>query len=532
MTSAFSRACILGAVILAAVVIAVPAGRRPLWSSDEARYALLAQDILDRGHWLVAQLRGQPYLNKPQLFFWTVAGVSLPFGRVSEASAAIPALISSLVAVLGVMAVGRLLWGWQAGVVAGLLLVTTPFHFEMSHQVLPDVMLNAWLVWALYWLLRAERAGWPLGPLLAFYGCLTGALLSKGPQALAAFAAAVVAVALTDGKATLRKMRLLLGAALILGVAAVVWLGPYHAASAGRFGNRVLVGHYLHWYVLGPLGSRLEALATPVVAFLPWTLFLVMAPVWWRQQPDAGRRRVLLWTATLWVLAAVSGNSRTRYLLPVFPGLALLTAELLTAQLAGRAQRAVRLAAYVCAAFALVVAVMVATPLARLATGNDHIYVPDGPWERTAIVVLTLAGGAALMLGARRGAFVAGAVWLALALAVVLVIEGITYPARYTRVYDLRPLASAVARHVPPTGLVLGHPDVRLGYDFYVRRRVVELSEPEDVRHRLASAPPDAILVSAERWRALALPGAEAWRVLASATLRDRTILLLGRGAP
>ena len=79
MTSAFSRACILGAVILAAVVIAVPAGRRPLWSSDEARYALLAQDILDRGHWLVAQLRGQPYLNKPQLFFWTVAGVSLPF---------------------------------------------------------------------------------------------------------------------------------------------------------------------------------------------------------------------------------------------------------------------------------------------------------------------------------------------------------------------------------------------------------------------------------------------------------------------
>ena len=269
-----------------------------------------------------------------------------------------------------------------------------------------------------------------------------------------------------------------------------------------------------------------------MVAFLPWTLFLVVAPVWWRQQADTGRRRVLLWTATLWVLAAVSGNSRSRYLLPVFPGLALLTAELLTAQLAGRARRAVRLAAYVCAAFALVVAVVVATPLARLAIGDGYIYVPDGPWERTAIVVLALAGSATLMLAVRRGAFVAGAVGLVLALAAVLMIEGITYPARYTRVYDLRPLASAVARHVPPTGLLLGHPDVRLGYDFYVRRRVVELSEPEDVRRRLASAPPDAILVSAERWRALALPGAEAWRVLASATLRDRTILLLGRSAP
>ena len=38
-------------------------------------------------------------------------------------------------------------------------------------------------------------------PLLAFYACLTGGLLSKGPQALAALAAAGVAVAVTDGAA-------------------------------------------------------------------------------------------------------------------------------------------------------------------------------------------------------------------------------------------------------------------------------------------------------------------------------------------
>ena len=67
-------------------------------------------------------------------------------------------MIASLVGVIGVITIGHLLWGWWTGVVAGLVLVTTPFHFEMSHQVLPDLMLNAWLVWALYWLLRAQRA--------------------------------------------------------------------------------------------------------------------------------------------------------------------------------------------------------------------------------------------------------------------------------------------------------------------------------------------------------------------------------------
>ena len=205
-------AWLLGVLVLSAIVITVPAGRRPLWSSDEARYALLGQDVLERGQWLVAQLRDQPYLNKPQLFFWTVAVVSMPFGRVSEATAAIPPVIASLVGVIGVIAIGHLLWGWWTGVVAGLVLVTTPFHFEMSHQVLPDLMLNAWLVWALYWLLRAQRGGWRLGPLLAFYACLTGGLLSKGPQALAALAAAGVAIAVSDGPATLRRMRPLLAA--------------------------------------------------------------------------------------------------------------------------------------------------------------------------------------------------------------------------------------------------------------------------------------------------------------------------------
>jgi 4-amino-4-deoxy-L-arabinose transferase-like glycosyltransferase len=94
-------AWLLGVLVLSAIVITVPAGRRPFWSSDEARYALLGQDVLERGQWLVAQLRDQPYLNKPQLFFWTVAVVSMPFGRVSEATAAIPPVIASLVGVIG-----------------------------------------------------------------------------------------------------------------------------------------------------------------------------------------------------------------------------------------------------------------------------------------------------------------------------------------------------------------------------------------------------------------------------------------------
>src|SRR5439155_1594961 len=177
-------ASILGVLVLSAVILATPAGRRPFWSSDEARFALLAQDALDHGRWLVAELRG------------------------------------------------------------------------------------------------GQRAGWSLTPVLAFYACFTGALLSKGPQALAALAAAGVAVGFTEGPAALRKLRPLLGTGLAFGVAAIVWLVPYQAWSQGSFGDQVLGGHYLTWYLLGAILPRLTALYAPLVSFLPWPLLAAAAPVW------------------------------------------------------------------------------------------------------------------------------------------------------------------------------------------------------------------------------------------------------------
>src|SRR5262249_58444358 len=95
---------------------------------------------------------------------------------------------------------------------------------------------------------RAASVGWSLPPTLGFYVCITGALRSKGPAALAGVAGAVVAVALTDGAGALRRVRPVLGAAVVLGVASVVWLVPYHVRSAGAFQGKVITGHYVRWY--------------------------------------------------------------------------------------------------------------------------------------------------------------------------------------------------------------------------------------------------------------------------------------------
>src|SRR5438034_9984086 len=168
---------------------------------------------------------------------------------------------------------------------------------------------------------------------------------------------------------------------------------------------------------------------------------------------DLGRRRVALWTATLWLLIAISGNYRSRYMLVVSPGLALLAAEFLTAQLAGRARRARNLASLVGGVFAVAAAGASAlSPLTRLVGDEDRVYIPEAGWERVAIDALGHAACVVLVRGVRLGAPTTGAVGLALAMAGILLVEGITYPIRYTRAFDVRPLTVAAAADVAPGG--------------------------------------------------------------------------------
>jgi 4-amino-4-deoxy-L-arabinose transferase len=514
------RLWVVGVLALAVVLFAVPAGRRPFWSSDEARFAVLAQDILEHGRWLVPDLRGQPYLNKPQLYFWSIALASLPLGHVTERTAAIPSVLSAVLTVGAVVAIGQLLWSWNVGLLAGLVLMTTPAFYGFSHVVFADVMMTAFMTWALYCVLRAAATGWGAGWLLGFYACVGAGVLAKGPAALAILAAGGVAVLASDGRAALPKLRPLLGLA-VLGVVAVIWIAPYFLRSQGHFVSRVVVGHYAPWYLTGAVGPRVGQLALLLLSFLPWTVLLAAAVFWWRRSPDRSRRRLGAATLTLALLLGLSGTQRARYLLPVYPGLALLTAEFCV-----RAARSGPLRWGLWALAVLLAVASLAAPvvLPRL-TNEARVFVPESALELAALSGLALAAAAFAAVAARRGAFATGAAGVALILAGALLVVGALYPHRYTRDNDLRPLAQAADQHTPPGAAVVVYPEARLSLDFYLRRPVLEaLTVPVAVDR--AAATRGAVWATERQWAELAPALPAGWRVVARRQVADRTFVV------
>jgi 4-amino-4-deoxy-L-arabinose transferase-like glycosyltransferase len=511
-------------LVASAIVFALPLGRRPLDNQDEARYALLARKAVEQGYWILPRVRDEVYLNKPPLYFWTVAVFALPWGVVTDANAPIASVVSALAGLLAVFAIGRLLWGASAGLAAALVLATSPFYFFMAHQVLTDMMLTAWMSWALYFFLAASRSQHPLWPLLGFYLCAAGGLATKGPAALMVLVAAVAATLSTDRLGGLKRLKLPLGLAVIV-LTALPWLLPYLLQRERSYGRAVVMTDYLGWYFRSAVVSRLEAVAGHLARFLPWGFFILPAAWWWTRDRDVDRRRLLVWAATLIVLLSLSGEQRARYFLPLWPVFALLVADFFV----GAAERARRLLTGAAVLYLLLMIGTAGFVLWGRASGPDAVFLPVASWERGIVAGALVAGAALALLSLQvEQGGLAASIWIATGLGVALAVTAVCYPPRFAKVNDYPGVTSRIAARLDADAPLLAYPDANLAWDFYLRHPVREVRSEGEATALLAAPPKARLLIRAEDWQRLKTQADPAWHVLDQGQVGRRRFHLLG----
>ena len=138
---------------LALLLIATGIGLRDPWPPDEPRFALVARDMVATGDWLLPRVGGQPYADKPPLFFWLIA-----LGLEVTHSLRIAFLLPSFLAAFGCVALvydlGRRLWNREAGLAGALALLFTVQFVWQARQAQIDATLCFWTTLSLYGLLR------------------------------------------------------------------------------------------------------------------------------------------------------------------------------------------------------------------------------------------------------------------------------------------------------------------------------------------------------------------------------------------
>lgn len=453
---------------------------RDIWQPLETRYATVAREMAETGDWLIPKINGEPYQDKPPLFFWITAalwkiGVGPQGVRVASALAGALTLV-----VLAAMA--RLSFSRRAAFLAAAVLATTPEFGWLGRFGELDVTLTLFTTLSAYgWFAGGRRVA-------LFYVGIGLAVMVKGPPGvlvplLAVVAGRLAGVAPSSPRAPLHP---LWGAAVAV-LPAALWLGLALLEAGSGYANELIGKHMFgrvadSWQHKQPFYFYLnEALWN----FLPWLPFAVPAGIraWRRRREEPMSAMALYWVLLGLVAFSLVSGKRIAYILPLAPAFALLVARGVEALLL-EAERPERRTATVHVVMHLVLAGMglslVAVGLGVPLHAPKKEYVaealrplfglPGGlPLVGTGLMLAGLSVAGARLARRRRHAT---ALWtMAAAMAVGFLAVDFTFVARADTFASPRRVAEEMDRLVPPgqgeVGIYPARPPAAKGVEQY-----------------------------------------------------------------
>jgi len=305
---------------------------RGVWAPDEARYAEVTREMALGNDWLIPELNGELYAQKPPLFFDLARLVSLPAESVHAWAVKVPSLVAAALSLLLVGLLGLRLMGPQGAWLAPLLLGTM-FKFAWQAQFGQiDMVLTGLVVAQIYLGLRTSSGQTPrLRGIMVLSLLGAAGVLAKGPVGcLLPWFILVAYLAIRRDWPSLRRLGLPWIISLVLALTAF-WLllaglvEGWHYPEALVF-HQSVQRYFEPWHHKAPFYYYLGVLFTDG---LPYSLLLVpMAAHLIRRRTwkEPGALLPLVWMAVYLLFFSLSEGKRSVYILPMFPGMALLLA--------------------------------------------------------------------------------------------------------------------------------------------------------------------------------------------------------------
>jgi 4-amino-4-deoxy-L-arabinose transferase-like glycosyltransferase len=487
-----------------AVLFGIGLGARDLWNPNEPIYGEAVREMAQRGDWLVPQVNGVVFAEKPILFYWMALFASKLLGGVSEASLRLPSFLAGIATVLGTYVLARPYAGRARAIASAIACATLFGVFWNARFVQMDILVTAATLWVVIAVTRvvdhggARLWGWMLAGAVAGLG-----FAAKGPVAWLCPGLTLLAyLVATRRLREIVRWEVLAGAAVCLLVAS-----PWYLALLTQGRTDVLaevlfrqnVQRFVNpWDHQAPWWYYLEYVW---VDMAPWALLVPLA--FRMPRKDEGQRRLALlswlWIGTIMLFFSFSRSKRSPYVLPIAPAVAVLAGEVALAFVAGRldaARRAwfVGIAAALCGLF-------IAGGAAILVEAPQRLETPTAIPVALLGIAALLSGGLAAFDLLRPRTRSAAPLSLAVAVvAVYLAAGGAALPA-FDVYKSARPVCAEVARLLQPGDEVASYAfwHWRAEYRYYLGRPIADLAGQEPLREAWTGPRRVVLLVEGER---------------------------------
>jgi 4-amino-4-deoxy-L-arabinose transferase-like glycosyltransferase len=307
----------------------------------EARNALFAREMLANGFSMIPTALGKPYPDYPGLYFWIETAFSRLGGQVSTLSAVLPSASFAVGCVVIAFLLGARI-NRRTGWFAAAVLSTFPEFWLRASQATIDMALAFWVSAAVACLFLGDE-GMPTRSALFTTGalvCMALAFFTKGPIGIVLPAGAWGIYLLGHRRFKAFWRFAAIGFALAAACVAVQVWTVWHVGGeqlmqavirqqiSGRFGNPSTHPPYYYLTSLLANGGIWLLVALPAVAaWLKRHRKANTGGTWRQMLPRRDVTRLALgWLALTFTIFTLASTRHSRYLLPLYPALAVLVA--------------------------------------------------------------------------------------------------------------------------------------------------------------------------------------------------------------
>lgn len=302
-----------------------------LLNNNEGLYAQIAWEMLERNDFVIPFLNGVPYIEKPPLLYWLIAGIYAFFGKSVFAARFVPTTFGMLTCLSLYLFSNRIKLS-KVNFLSACILGSSLGFLIFSRMVFFDVLLTAFFTFSILciflWDLEKNKNWLRLG-----YGFAALALLTKGFLSIILIGL-IFGVFLTY---KYKNFKWIKGALDVPGILLFLSLAtPWHILASFRL-QEFAWFYFINEHVLRFLDMRLPRdyyrgpfyyyLIRIPAYFMPWTFII---PWLIKRKKDSKNKdlRVFLWIwfLVLLVFFTVSKAKANYYMVLGMPPLALLAA--------------------------------------------------------------------------------------------------------------------------------------------------------------------------------------------------------------
>jgi 4-amino-4-deoxy-L-arabinose transferase-like glycosyltransferase len=298
-----------------------------LTSLNEGRRALAIKEMFASGNWLLPTLNGELYLTKPPLLYWVSASFSYLVGYVNEWTLRLPSALAALVTLWMTYRYTLKKFGaWPALFSTQILSANVGFAM-LARRVEIEMLLTALCVGALISALEYIEAPAKRSWIYLSYFLLALAVLTKGPVAMLFVTLPLIVAAIWTRDTQIKQILSSITGWSIFLVVGLSW----YVAVSWQLGFDI-------WAAIAKrdMLEKMQAAeaAKPFLSYFAWIavdflllvgLLLVRPKVLFKSLIDKKEWKVLIVAVVVPLLVfSLFSNKHAKYLLPIYPSLAIL----------------------------------------------------------------------------------------------------------------------------------------------------------------------------------------------------------------